>query len=138
MADAVQHPPHYGGDAIYETIKVLEAWLSPEQFIGFCRGNTIKYQSRAGKKGDVAEDLRKSEFYSAYERDFRRRLDIAEIGEERAASIAAVVSTMLLDHQVRELLDALDVPAEARPAHRGEAFKMAIDLVKRRETRSST
>lgn len=83
MTETVNHPNHYGGDTIYETIKVLEAWLTPEQFIGFCRGNAIKYQSRAGKKGDCAEDLRKAEFYAAYERDFRHRLDAGIIGEAR-------------------------------------------------------
>ena len=62
--ETVNHPAHYGGDTLYETIKVLEAWLTPEQFIGFCRGNAIKYQSRAGKNGDCAEDLKEAQFYS--------------------------------------------------------------------------
>lgn len=78
MADMDNHPKHYGGDTVYETIKVLEAWLTPEQFIGFCRGNAIKYQSRAGKKGDVGEDLAKARFYTEYEADFRRRASLAE------------------------------------------------------------
>jgi len=89
MSEAVNHPQHYGGDTIYETIKVLEAWLTPEQFIGFCRGNAIKYQSRAGKKGDdkAAEDLAKSKFYTEYEADFCRRMTIGNVGERRARSI---------------------------------------------------
>lgn len=59
MADAVNHPPHYGGeDNPYEAIKVIEAWG-----LGFCLGNTVKYISRAGKKGDLAEDLRKARWY---------------------------------------------------------------------------
>jgi hypothetical protein len=78
----VNHPQHYGGDTVYETIKVLEAMLTPEQFIGFCRGNAIKYQSRAGKKGDVIEDLKKAKFYTDYEADFRERLKRGEIGEK--------------------------------------------------------
>lgn len=46
MADAVNHPSHYGGaDNPYEAIKVVEAWD-----LGFCLGNTVKYISRAGKK----------------------------------------------------------------------------------------
>lgn len=62
LTEKVDHPNHYGGDTTYETIKVLEAWLSPAEFIGFCRGNAIKYQSRAGKKqGESAEqDLKKA------------------------------------------------------------------------------
>lgn len=67
MAEQVVHPSHYGGDTTYETIKVLEAWMTPEQFAGFCRGNAIKYLSRAGKKGDLLIDLQKAQFYLDYE-----------------------------------------------------------------------
>lgn len=63
MAEQVNHPDHYGGDTVYETIKVLEEWMTPEQFTGFCRGNSIKYLSRAGKKGDLLIDLQKAQFY---------------------------------------------------------------------------
>jgi hypothetical protein len=42
---AVSHPAHYGGDAPYEAIKVIEAWE-----LGFHLGNTVKYICRAGKK----------------------------------------------------------------------------------------
>lgn len=55
----VNHPNHYGGgDNPYEAIKVIEAWE-----LGFCLGNTVKYISRAGKKGDEIEDLKKAEWY---------------------------------------------------------------------------
>lgn len=87
MSDLVNHPAHYGGDTVYETIKVLEAWLTPEQFIGFCRGNAIKYASRAGKKGDAAEDMAKARFYTDYEVDYRRRLSTGQVGESRAAML---------------------------------------------------
>jgi hypothetical protein len=57
--EAVNHPAHYGGaDNVYEAIKVIEAWG-----LGFCLGNTIKYISRAGKKGDVLQDLKKAAWY---------------------------------------------------------------------------
>lgn len=63
-SEAVDHPAHYGGgDNPYEVIKVLEAWLTPEQMSGFCLGNTIKYVARAGKKGSKIEDLKKARFY---------------------------------------------------------------------------
>ena len=59
VAEAVNHPAHYGGaDNPYEAIKVIEAWD-----LGFCLGNTVKYISRAGKKGDVIEDLKKARWY---------------------------------------------------------------------------
>lgn len=61
MTDAVNHPPHYGGQGNpYEAIKVIEAWG-----LGFCLGNVVKYVSRAGRKPDVnvIEDLRKARWY---------------------------------------------------------------------------
>lgn len=57
--EAVDHPAHYGGaDNPYEAIKVIEAWG-----LGFCLGNTVKYISRAGKKGAAIEDLKKAVWY---------------------------------------------------------------------------
>jgi hypothetical protein len=57
--EQVNHPSHYGGESNpYEAIKVIEAWA-----LGFCLGNTVKYISRAGKKGSATEDLRKARWY---------------------------------------------------------------------------
>ena len=56
---SVDHPIHYGGgDNTYEAIKVIEAWD-----LGFNLGNSVKYISRAGKKGDAIEDLEKAAWY---------------------------------------------------------------------------
>lgn len=60
-AEAVNHPPHYGGDDDpYEAIKVIEAWG-----LGFHLGNTVKYISRAGKKSGATllQDLKKARWY---------------------------------------------------------------------------
>lgn len=57
----VNHPNHYGGeDNTYEAIKVIEAWD-----LDFHIGNTVKYISRAGKKGTDKElqDLKKALWY---------------------------------------------------------------------------
>lgn len=57
--ETINHPKHYGGgDNPYEAIKVVEAWA-----LGFCLGNVVKYISRAGKKGDALEDLKKARWY---------------------------------------------------------------------------
>ena len=60
MEEMVNHPTHYGGDEVYETIKVIEAWE-----LDFHLGNTVKYISRAGKKGTDKEiqDLEKAKWY---------------------------------------------------------------------------
>ena len=40
----------------------MEAWMSKEQFIGFLRGNALKYLARCDDKGGV-EDVRKARHY---------------------------------------------------------------------------
>jgi hypothetical protein len=73
MTEAVNHPAHYGGaDNTYEAIKVIEAWG-----LGFCLGNTVKYISRAGKKDDIVQDLKKARWYLDRE--------IAQLEEKRNA-----------------------------------------------------
>lgn len=64
--EAVEHPVHYGGDTVYETWKVIDAWD-----LNFFLGNAVKYISRAGKKGDPIEDLRKAAFY--LQKEIQRR-----------------------------------------------------------------
>jgi len=58
--ETINHPSHYGGDTIYEVIKVIEAWN-----LGFHLGNTIKYIARAGQKPETSyvEDLKKAQWY---------------------------------------------------------------------------
>lgn len=57
---AVVHPSHYGGDVVYEAIKVIEF-----HELGFCEGNAVKYILRAGKKDPAKEleDLKKAGWY---------------------------------------------------------------------------
>lgn len=59
----ISHPERYGGDTTYECIKVLEAWLPPEQYKGFLRGNALKYLCRVGKKDETVQELKKSKWY---------------------------------------------------------------------------
>jgi len=80
MTDMVNHPSHYGGaDDPFETIKVLKAWLSPEEFRGFLMGNCIKYQSRLGKKGSRAEDAGKAAFYATALAEFEEERRFLEV-----------------------------------------------------------
>jgi hypothetical protein len=60
-SDPVNHPSHYTAGSI-ECIDAIQAALTPEQFIGYCRGNAIKYIWRTDHKGG-AEDLRKAIWY---------------------------------------------------------------------------
>lgn len=61
--DMINHPPHYTHGGI-ETIVYIKAKLSPEEYVGYLRGNIFKYTSRIGLKGESSEDAGKIEFYS--------------------------------------------------------------------------
>lgn len=61
-ADALQ----IGGDH-YKSMgvqpwKAMEAWMTPEQFAGFLRGNAIKYLARCDAKGGL-DDIKKARHY---------------------------------------------------------------------------
>lgn len=70
MTDNVYRPPHYqlfpDGD---EVIDVIRSYLTDEEFIGYCKGNILKYRLRAGHKGDAHEDHMKSDRYHSYMHD---------------------------------------------------------------------
>lgn len=60
MNDKVNNPSHYTGGI--ECIDYMESVLSKEEFIGYLRGNIIKYQHRWRDKNGL-EDLRKQQWY---------------------------------------------------------------------------
>lgn len=59
----------FDGDATYydaggiETIRIIEAKLTPEQFRGWLLGNIIKYSCRLNHKGAAARDAQKIKMY---------------------------------------------------------------------------
>lgn len=55
------NPDHYKVGGI-ETFDILRAKLSPTQLAGFCKGNVIKYVTRADHK-DKVDDLKKAMWY---------------------------------------------------------------------------
>lgn len=56
--DPVTKPSHYCAGRKYEPIDVITDWN-----LGFCLGNAVKYISRAGRKEDEVEDLKKAIWY---------------------------------------------------------------------------
>lgn len=48
---------HYQGDV--QPIELMQSVMSTEAFMGFLRGNIIKYACRLGKKDDVAKETTK-------------------------------------------------------------------------------
>lgn len=64
MNDNVKHPSHYTEGRKYEPKDVIRDWG-----LNFNMGNAVKYLSRAGRKGDKVEDLRKAMQYIQFELD---------------------------------------------------------------------
>ena len=59
--DLVNSPPHYNKGAI-ECIDAIEAMLTHEEYIGYLRGNSLKYRWRFRYKNGI-QDLEKAEWY---------------------------------------------------------------------------
>lgn len=56
IREQINHPDHYQGKI--EVIDYIEAYD-----FNFNLGNVIKYVSRAGKKDDIVQDLKKASWY---------------------------------------------------------------------------
>lgn len=61
VADLVNHPPHYTRGDI-ECIDAIKASMGTREFIGYLKGNALKYLWRYEDKGG-AQDLEKCQWY---------------------------------------------------------------------------
>ena len=59
----IDHPARYNGGSEYECYKVLQNWLTEEQYKGFLLGNSLKYLCRLGKKDNNVQELNKARWY---------------------------------------------------------------------------
>ena len=73
LLDPVNNPVHYNKGDI-ECIDGIEAMLTKEEFIGYLRGNSLKYRWRYPYKNGI-EDLKKAEWYE------KRLMEILEKNE---------------------------------------------------------
>jgi hypothetical protein len=55
-------PAHYRSEV--EPWDAMEAWMPPHQFVGYLRGNAIKYLARMDRKGDPHGDAVKALAYA--------------------------------------------------------------------------
>ena len=63
--NAVTHPSHYCEGRKYEPKDVIRDWG-----LNFNLGSACKYLSRAGRKGDIIEDLEKAKQFIQFEIDY--------------------------------------------------------------------
>jgi len=67
--DSIERPAHYNNGKI-ECIDAIEAMLTPEEYLGYLRGNSLKYRWRMRYKGHPVQDLRKAQWYENRTLDF--------------------------------------------------------------------
>lgn len=65
----VHNPSHYQLFPDAEVVDVIMKILTPEEFRGYCKGNSLKYRLRAGKKTDTLQDLEKAGVYETWLRE---------------------------------------------------------------------
>ena len=80
MSDRVYKLPHYNSGGI-EAIDVIEAFE-----LNFRLANVVKYVLRAGRKGDVLEDLEKAAWY--LDREIDKLETQAELEEQELTQSA--------------------------------------------------
>ena len=60
--DMVNSPSHYQLNGM-EAIDIIKAVLTPEEYRGYLKGNTLKYIIREPYKGNPAQDVAKAEWH---------------------------------------------------------------------------
>jgi len=60
--DVVNRPEHYNNGGM-ECIEAIKGMLTHDEYIGYLRGNALKYLWRFRYKGKPIEDLRKTSWY---------------------------------------------------------------------------
>ena len=83
MRDNITRPDHYCDGRKYEPKDVIRDWG-----LNFNLGSAVKYISRAGRKGDKLEDLKKAKQFLQFE------IEAEEEGEKRKASKEAFYKSL--------------------------------------------
>jgi len=66
MSCVINEPQHYMLFPDMEAQHVIRKTLTLPEFVGYCKGNSLKYRLRAGKKNDASEDLAKAAVYERW------------------------------------------------------------------------
>ena len=61
--DPVNNPKHYDLFPDMQSIDILQRAMTEEEFIGFLKGNCLKYRLRAGSKDNLQQDIDKANWY---------------------------------------------------------------------------
>lgn len=61
--DDINNPKHYQLFPDMQAIDVIKASLTPAEYIGYLKGNALKYRLRAGDKGPAEKCIAKANWY---------------------------------------------------------------------------
>lgn len=61
--DMVNAPPHYALFPDMQAVDIIRKTLTRDEFVGYLKGNVLKYRLRAGKKKDAMQDIQKADWY---------------------------------------------------------------------------
>lgn len=121
-SDPVNHPAHYTAGAV-ECIDAIEAAMTFEEFVGFLRGQMIKYVWRLGRKGDGLEDVEKALWYG---RRLADKLDeMKAVAEEDDAFIASLSDAK----PASRWLDLSDMAASAQRAEASGEYRAISEML---------
>lgn len=68
--EQVERPAHYLTFPDMQAIDIIKQVLTTEEFLGYCKGNILKYRLRAGEKGEPLIDIAKADKYRQWMGDF--------------------------------------------------------------------
>ena len=134
MVNKIDHPAHYAAGRKYEPIDVIEDWN-----LGFHLGNAVKYLSRAGRKEDALEDLKKAVWY--IDREIKRNEPLRSAYEEVVEYLASEAQDWEFPHGLDDVVyynsaevgaTVSDIPYEPvardRHAERLRVYELAREL----------
>lgn len=62
----MKEPTYYNQDGLSPIAAMEQGLISKEEYIGFLKGNVIKYVIRCGKKDDAISDINKAIHYLTF------------------------------------------------------------------------
>lgn len=115
-----------------ETIDIMKAKLTPEQYVGYLLGNIIKYSSRANHKGSFHRDMEKVAVYSKELSDYGK---CSSETEDNVADPYAIVKkfedrNIDLERELRELHESKYAEIYAITLERSDLKDHAEELAK--------
>ena len=99
-------PDYYACNGL-SPIKAFEQGLmSKDEFVGFCKGNVIKYTIRAGKKDDPLLDIVKAMDYLTYlHKALKADIDDSQVTEEVIYGDGRKITFPVTDNETLKLQD---------------------------------